>query len=131
LLDLKEEASEVFISLDDLIEGLGESLQLLSLVVIGLFQAIRQLLLKVDGIGSEVALIHLLSLMHRGVLVCATLRSVARLIHHRGFVQVQAQVLLRLDLCLTSGKSHGLDITSCCLVKLAIGIGIVERVVEG
>jgi hypothetical protein len=26
--------------------------------------------------------------MHRGVLVCATLRSVARLIYHRRFVQV-------------------------------------------
>jgi hypothetical protein len=88
LLDLKEEASEVFISLDDLIEGLGESLQLLSLVVIGLFQAIRQLLFKVDGIGCEVPLVHLLSLMHRGFLVCATLRGVARLIDHRGFVQV-------------------------------------------
>ena len=73
LLDLKEEASEVLISLDDLVEGLGESLQLLSLIVIGLFQAICQLLFKVDGIGSEVALVHLLSLMHRGVLVCATL----------------------------------------------------------
>lgn len=88
LLDLKEEASEVLISLDDLVEGLGECLQLLSLVIIGLFQAISQLLLKVDGISSEVALVHLLSLMHRGVLVCATLRSVARLIYHRRFVQV-------------------------------------------
>jgi len=131
LFDFKEEASEVLISLDDLIEGLGESLQLLSLVVICLFQAICQLLFKVDCIGSEVALVHLLSLMHRGVLVCATLRCVARLIHHRGFVQVEAQVLLRLDLCLTSGESHGLHIASRCMVNLAIGIGIVERVVEG
>jgi hypothetical protein len=45
LLDLEKEAPEVLVSLDDLIEGLGESLQLLALVVIGLFQAIRQLLL--------------------------------------------------------------------------------------
>lgn len=88
LLDLEKKAPEVLVSLDDLIKGLGESLQLLALVVIGLFQAIRQLLLKVDGIGREVPLVHLLSLMHRGVLVSTTLRSVARLVHHRGFVQV-------------------------------------------
>ena len=88
LLDLKKEASKILVSLDDLIESLGESLQLLSLIVIGLFQAISQLLLKVDGIGCEVTLIHLLSLMHGGILVCTTLRSVARLIHHRGFVQI-------------------------------------------
>ena len=39
--------------------------------------------------------------------------------------------MLRLDFGLTSGEGHRFHIASCRLVKLAIGVGIVERVIEG
>lgn len=82
MLDLQEKTSEILVTLDDLVEGLREGLHFLALVIAGLLETIGQLLLQVDGICSEVALIELLRLMHGGVLVGTALRSVRGLIHN-------------------------------------------------
>jgi hypothetical protein len=57
LLDLEQQAAEVFVTLDDLIEGLIESLQFLSLIIRGFFQPCGQLLLEIYGISGEVTLV--------------------------------------------------------------------------
>jgi hypothetical protein len=134
LLDLEEEAAEVLVSLDDLIEGLREGLQLLTLVVTRLLQTIRQLLLQKDSIRREITLVQLLRLVHRGVMVgAASLRGVrGSLIRNQGrlIVQIKRKVLLGLELSLTRSKGHSLKIWVLGL-QLTISIRSIERVVKG